>query len=190
MHFRALLPGHNIPVHPQLRPTVFQYLRDRELYHRTVTVFQCRIRGTNTKPELLLRRGLHKRGFRFWLHDRRLPGKPDIVFPKYHAVLFVHGCFWHGHRCHLFRWPSTRAGFWREKLSRNKKVDRRSIAALRKDGWRVGIVWECALKGRTRIPFEQVVGVVRNGDEANTPRWKSAEYLMATLPTTPYSFRK
>lgn len=106
------------------------------------------IRGKNTKPELLLRSGLHRAGFRFRLHDRRLPGKPDLVFPKYRAVIFVHGCFWHGHECRLFRWPKSRAGFWREKIERNRETDKRAEAALVSAGWRCAIVWECALKGK------------------------------------------
>src|SRR3546814_10547828 len=80
------------------------------------------IRSTNTKPEMILRRGLHAAGFRFRLHDRRLPGKPDLVFPRYSAVLFAHGCFWHGHNCHLFRLPATRTDFWAAKIDRNRQV--------------------------------------------------------------------
>ena len=116
------------------------------------------IRSANTTPELILRAGLHRLGFRFRLHQRRLPGCPDLVFPKYHAVLFVHGCFWHGHSCHLFKWPSTRADFWKKKISNNRSVDERAVAALKEDGWRVGTVWECALKGRTRISVDEVIG--------------------------------
>ncbi len=115
------------------------------------------IRGTNTKPELLLRKGLHARGFRFRLHDPALPGKPDIVLPRYRAVIFAHGCFWHGHDCHLFKWPSTRPEFWQTKIGRNRAVDARTDAALAKAGWREGIVWECALKGRTRLQLEEVI---------------------------------
>ncbi|MDB5526055.1 MAG: very short patch repair endonuclease [Rhizobium sp.] len=115
------------------------------------------IRGKNTKPELTLRRGLHAAGFRFRLHDRTLPGKPDIVFPKYKAVLFAHGCFWHGHDCHLFKWPANRADFWRAKIHRNREVDALASAALQEAGWRQGIVWECALKGKARLPIETVL---------------------------------
>ena len=115
------------------------------------------IRATNTKPELMLRRGLHAMGFRFRLHDGKLPGRPDLVFPRYNAVLFAHGCFWHGHDCHLFKWPSTRPEFWQEKIDRNRSVDARSEAALAEAGWRQAIVWECALKGRTRLPLEDVI---------------------------------
>lgn len=115
------------------------------------------IRGTNTKPELMLRRGLHARGFRFRLHDRTLPGKPDIVLPRYRAVILAHGCFWHGHDCHLFKWPSTRPEFWQAKIARNREVDARAEAALADIGWRQGIVWECALKGKARLPLDAVI---------------------------------
>lgn len=115
------------------------------------------IKGTNTKPEMVLRRSLHGLGFRYKLHDKTLPGKPDIVLPRYNAVIFAHGCFWHGHDCHLFRLPSTRPEFWAAKIARNREVDTRSEAALRKLGWRQAIVWECALKGRTRLAFADVI---------------------------------
>lgn len=115
------------------------------------------IRGTNTKPELLLRKGLHALGFRFRLHDRSLPGKPDIVFPRYNAVIFAHGCFWHGHDCHLFKWPTTRPEFWQAKIAGNRAVDERTHAALTEAGWRQAVVWECALKGKTRLPLEDVI---------------------------------
>src|SRR3546814_5856307 len=81
------------------------------------------IRSTNTKPEMILRRGLHAAGFRFRLHDRRLTGKPDLVFPRYSAVLFAHGCFWHGHNCHLFRLPATRTDFWAANINSNRQVE-------------------------------------------------------------------
>ena len=105
------------------------------------------IRGRNTKPEILIRSLLHRQGFRFRLHVRDMPGKPDIVLPRYRAVLFVHGCFWHGHNCPLFKLPGTRPDFWREKIERNQNNDSRAKEALLADGWRVGIIWECALRG-------------------------------------------
>ncbi|HHW4679650.1 MAG TPA: very short patch repair endonuclease [Xylella sp.] len=108
------------------------------------------IRGRNTRPEILIRSLLHRHGFRFRLHVRDLPGKPDIVLPRYHAVVFVHGCFWHGHDCPLFKWPATRPGFWRDKIGRNQTNDNRAKEALLADGWRVGIVWECALRGAAK----------------------------------------
>ena len=114
------------------------------------------IRSKNTKPELILRRGLHALGFRFRLHDRKLPGKPDMVFLRYKAVIFTHGCFWHGHDCNLFKWPSTRPEFWQSKITRNQEKDREVRKALQSDNWRQCLVWECALKGRGRLPLELV----------------------------------
>ncbi len=105
------------------------------------------IHGRNTKPELLIRSLLHRRGFRFRLHAQNLPGKPDIVFPRYRAVVFVHGCFWHGHDCPLFKWPSTRPKFWREKIGRNTRNDALKQKELIAANWRVGVVWECAIRG-------------------------------------------
>jgi DNA mismatch endonuclease (patch repair protein) len=115
------------------------------------------IRSKNTKPELILRRGLHARGLRYTLHSQYLPGRPDLVFPARKAVLFANGCFWHGHECHLFHTPATRPEFWAAKIARNKLVDQRSNAELAANGWRVGVVWECALKGRTRLAIEDVL---------------------------------
>ena len=115
------------------------------------------IRGKDTKPELLIRSELHRRGFRFRVHRSDLPGKPDIVLPKFGAVILVHGCFWHGHDCHLFRWPKTREKFWREKIGSNVARDRKQFGELREAGWRVAIIWECALKGRDRLRPELVV---------------------------------
>ena len=115
------------------------------------------IRGRDTKPELLLRKGLHAMGFRYKLHDKSLPGKPDLVFPRYRAVIFVNGCFWHGHDCHLFKWPKSRKDFWREKIKSNIDRDRLVTSQLKEQGWRVLRVWECALKGRTRIGLDEVL---------------------------------
>ena len=89
------------------------------------------IRGQNTKPELAVRSQLHRIGFRFRVHCRDLPGKPDLVFRKHNAVIFVHGCFWHGHDCHLFRWPTTRSEFWREKINSNIARDHRHLRPWR-----------------------------------------------------------
>ena len=115
------------------------------------------IRGKNTRPELILRRALHAAGFRYRLHDRALPGTPDIILPRYRVVIFVHGCFWHGHDCPLFRWPATRPDFWREKIARNQMADARNEKQLEKLGWRQAIVWECALKGKARRPLADVI---------------------------------
>lgn len=105
------------------------------------------IRSKNTKPEILIRKALHAAGFRFRLHRKGLPGSPDIVLPKYRAVILINGCFWHGHDCRLFKWPKTRPEFWREKIEGNIARDQRNQAELKKLGWRVCILWECELKG-------------------------------------------
>lgn len=104
------------------------------------------IRAKNTKPEMVVRRRLHAMGFRYRLHDRKLPGKPDLVLPKYRSVIFVNGCFWHGHECANFKWPKTREGFWREKIGRNKVNDAKNSASLLALGWRTLVIWECAIK--------------------------------------------
>ena len=115
------------------------------------------IRGKNTRPELIVRKALHARGFRYRLHEKRLPGKPDITFPRHKAVIQVHGCFWHWHHCHLFKWPKTRYEFWSQKIRRNRSRDTETLVDLQNLGWRVLTIWECSLKGRTRIPFNEVV---------------------------------
>ena len=115
------------------------------------------IHNKKTKPELLVRKALFAAGFRYRLHDRKLPGRPDLVLPKYRAVVFVNGCFWHGHQCSLFRWPATRAGFWRDKITGNQERDARNIKKLFEQGWREMVVWECALKGPDKRPLPCVV---------------------------------
>lgn len=115
------------------------------------------IRSRDTKPELLIRKELHARGYRYRLHDKRLPGKPDLVLPKYKAIILVHGCFWHGHNCHLFRWPSSRIDFWKKKIGGNVARNRKDVAELLGQGWRILTVWECALKGKSKVPVEQVI---------------------------------
>jgi DNA mismatch endonuclease (patch repair protein) len=116
-----------------------------------------RIRGRNTALELRIRRGLHAKGLRFRLHRKTLPGKPDLIFPRYQAVVFVHGCFWHGHGCHLSKMPATRSEFWRKKIEGNVARDRKAIAALTESGWRVLVIWECALRGPEKQTEEAVV---------------------------------
>lgn len=120
------------------------------------------IRSKNTKPELLIRKALHAKGARYKLHDINLPGKPDLVFPKYHAALFVNGCFWHGHNCPAFHWPKTRTDFWQDKIGKNIIRDQSTLAALNSSGWRVCTIWECALKGKNRLIFHEVIDSVMN----------------------------
>lgn len=115
------------------------------------------IRGKNTKPELAIRRGLHAMGFRFRLHATNVPGKPDLVLPRFRAAIFVNGCFWHQHDCHLFKMPSTRPEFWQKKIMSTVARDQAVRAALVDSGWRQMVVWECALKGRTRLQLDAVL---------------------------------
>jgi DNA mismatch endonuclease (patch repair protein) len=114
------------------------------------------IKGRNTKPELSVRKALHNAGFRYRLHVTSLPGKPDLVFPRYKAVIFVQGCFWHQHQCAMFHWPTTRIDWWRQKISANRKHDEAVQDKLRELGWRVMLVWECVLKGKHKVPLQQL----------------------------------
>lgn len=106
-----------------------------------------RIKGKDTKPEMIVRRFLHANGFRYRLHVKNLPGRPDIVLPKYRTAIFVHGCFWHGHQhCRYFVIPKTRTDWWLNKIYRNIANDQKSIKALKKEGWKIITLWECQLK--------------------------------------------
>lgn len=113
------------------------------------------IRDRNTKPEMKIRQALHAKGFRYRLHDKKLLGKPDLVLPKYKAVIQINGCFWHGHSCPLFKWPSTRIEFWQNKIEGNIKRDQQNTEKLLEQGWRVLIWWEC--NTRKREVFEVAV---------------------------------
>ncbi|MCH8542308.1 MAG: very short patch repair endonuclease [Alcanivorax sp.] len=117
------------------------------------------IKGKDTLPERMLRSALHKRGLRYRLHYKGLPGKPDMVFPRFRAIILIHGCFWHGHNCHLFKWPGTRQDFWRQKIESNRARDQRNLALYHELGWRTLTVWECSLKGRTKLGIDQVTEI-------------------------------
>lgn len=123
-----------------------------------------RIKGKDTKPEILVRKFLFSKGFRYRLHDKKLPGKPDLVLPKYGSVVFIHGCFWHGHEsCKYFVMPKTRTEWWLDKINGNKKKDAASIALLHKEGWKVITVWECELRpGKREKTFESLIDKLRN----------------------------
>jgi DNA mismatch endonuclease (patch repair protein) len=127
-----------------------------------------RIRGRDTKPEMFLRRGLHARGLRFRLHRRDLPGSPDLVFPSHRAIIFVHGCFWHGHDCPLSKTPATSSDFWVAKMARNVERDRKAVTELLESHWRVLIMWECSIRGPGRLLEGDVLGqaeaFVRNAE--------------------------
>lgn len=114
------------------------------------------IKNKDTKPETLIRKALHAQGFRFRLHIKTLPGNPDIVLPKYKIAIFVNGCFWHGHHCHLSKTPKTRTEFWLTKISGTISRDALSQHMLMAAGWRVAVIWECAVKGRNKQPLQSL----------------------------------
>lgn len=124
----------------------------------------ARIRGRDTAPERQMRSLLWRSGLRFRLHGKNLPGKPDIVLPKWKTVVLVHGCFWHAHRhCRLFQLPGTRADFWRQKLESNRERDVRTVSELNRLSWRVGVVWECALRENPKATASLLLTWIRSG---------------------------
>lgn len=118
------------------------------------------IKGKDTKPEVIIRKKLHALGFRFRLHSKELPGKPDIVLKKYRAIILVNGCFWHGHDCHLYRLPKSNTEFWKKKIESNIKRDEQNMKLYKELGWRVLVIWECTLKGRTRRDHDKVMQTI------------------------------
>lgn len=130
------------------------------------SALMSRIRGKDTKIELEVRHGLHALGFRYRLGGAGLPGRPDIVLPKYRTVVFVHGCFWHGHSCHLFRLPKTRPDFWSAKIDANRERDHRQTCLLEEAGWNVETVWECELRARSTEQRGEVI--IALGDRIRT----------------------
>lgn len=127
------------------------------------------IKGKDTKPELVLRRALHSRGFRYRLHTKNLPGRPDLVFPKHHAIVFVHGCFWHRHEgCRYTTIPSTRQEFWQAKFTANVARDEAVRDKLLEGGWRIATVWECALRkpDQINVTTDLLSAWLRSNDKA------------------------
>ena len=115
----------------------------------------------NTGAELLLRRALHKIGLRYRLHDRSLPGSPDLVFNRFSAVVFVHGCYWHSHGCYRSTVPKSGREFWTEKFRANRSRDKKNVSDLKKRGWRVLTIWECALRGKMAQPSLAIAEAVQ-----------------------------
>lgn len=127
---------------------------------KTRSYNMSRIRSKDTGPEMVVRRFLHRQGFRYKLHDKTLPGKPDIVLPKYRTVIFVHGCFWHGHEgCRYYVVPKTRNEWWLNKINHNKLKDDIVMDSLTSQGWRVIVIWECSTKGQ--MNHEHLIGVAK-----------------------------
>ncbi len=119
------------------------------------------IRSRDTQPEMIVRRHLHGLGFRYRIAPRALPGKPDLVLPKHRAVIFVHGCFWHGHSgCRFSTVPATRTEFWTDKIASNRARDRVKQAQLQASDWRIAVVWECALKADQGATLRQLVAFI------------------------------
>lgn len=129
----------------------------------------AKVGSKDTRPELVIRRGLHAQGFRYRLHDSKLPGKPDLVFPRYKAVIFVNGCFWHGHGCPRCRLPSSNTEYWNGKIARNVARDKVNRQLLLAEGWRVLTVWECALAGKEKRKLKEVLA-------------RASEWLLSTKP--------
>lgn len=128
------------------------------------SALMSRIKGKNSSPELLVRRLLWRAGLRFRLHVRELPGRPDIVLPRWHVAVFVHGCFWHLHKeCRYSQLPTTRPDFWKNKLEANRERDLRNTSALLASGWRVAVVWECAVRADATMSVQLLQEWIRSG---------------------------
>jgi DNA mismatch endonuclease (patch repair protein) len=144
------------------------------------------IRDKNTKPEMVLRKALHGDGFRYRLHDKTLPGKPDLVFPRYDAVVLVHGCFWHGHAgCKYFKIPATRRDFWLAKINANAARDTRDLAALEACGWRVAAVWECSTRHAPELVVEELKRWLAGNERRIDISWNGSDLEVATPPPRP-----
>lgn len=142
-----------------------------------------RIGTKNTEPELKIRRGLHRRGFRYRLHHNKLPGKPDIVLPRHNVVILVHGCFWHGHQgCRYFRIPRSNPEFWEAKIQKNRDRDARQVDQLVGLGWRVSVIWECATRNYTA---EELVDKIAGWISGNKKRDEIAENTGASAEMEP-----
>ena len=145
---------------------------DKEMRSRIMSS----VRQKNTGAETALRSVLHGAGLRYRLHDRTLPGSPDLVFPKHRALIFVHGCYWHSHGCYKSTVPKSRRQFWQDKFKANRERDQRNVRLLREEGWRVLIVWECILKGKTAEPAENVANAVK--------AWLKSDETLGEIPMT------
>lgn len=145
------------------------------------------IRAKNTRPEMIIRKGLHARGFRYSLHPKGLPGKPDIVMPKWHVAIFIHGCFWHGHGCYLSKRPASNAAFWESKLTANRRRDELVKQQLAAAGWRTATVWECATRGRLAREhlsclIDKLATWIRDQDEQPTLEIAGSDLLVLSSP--------
>ena len=139
------------------------------------------VRRENTSPEIILRSVLHKSGLRYRLHDKDLPGSPDMVFTRFRAVIFVHGCFWHSHGCYKSSIPESRHSFWKSKFQTNRDRDERNIKLLHNQGWRVMVVWQCALNGKHAYSSDVVVSCVKDWLQSSESFWQIPEFLFDSV---------
>lgn len=119
-----------------------------------------RITGKDTEPEIKIRKTLHGLGYRYSLHKKNLPGKPDIYLRKYNGLIEINGCYWHGHDCHFFKWPENNKEFWKNKIRRTKERDRNNFKKLQNMGYRLLVIWECAITGKTSLDFEMLIDYI------------------------------
>lgn len=138
----------------------------------TRSYIMSKIHSKDTKPELIVRKALFAKGFRYRIHDKRLPGKPDIVLPKYKTVIFVNGCFWHGHddNCPIYKPPKSNVEFWQTKIRNNKQRDIKNIELLEEMGWKVITVWECSLRGHKKEKLLHFILKLSNDIKTNIKR--------------------
>ena len=135
------------------------------------------VKRENTSPEIILRSCLHKAGFRYRLHNKCLPGSPDIVLSRYRAVILVHGCFWHSHGCYKSSIPKSRHSFWKNKLQTNRERDERNIQSLNEQDWRVMVVWQCALSGKQAYSSNLILSFVKDWLHSSESVVQIPEYI-------------
>lgn len=143
------------------------------------------IRHRDTKPELFVRKALHAKGFRYRVNVKTLAGTPDVALPKHRAVIFIHGCFWHGHGCHLFKLPKTNTKFWQNKIENNFKRDIISQGNLMEEGWKIAVVWECALKGPSRLSTDTLIDQL--SDWITSSQIQTIEFLGIAIEGVPHT---
>jgi DNA mismatch endonuclease, patch repair protein len=149
---------------------MFKFLDMADVHSKEIRSYNMsRIRAKDTKPELLVRKFLFAHGFRYRIHDKRLPGKPDIVLPRYKTVIFIHGCFWHGHEgCRYFVVPKTRTNWWLKKINGNRDTDQRHLLSLNDQGWKVLTIFECELKSELKEKtLNQLINNIKRGNTGN-----------------------
>jgi len=144
---------------------------------KTRSRIMARVGHRDTGPEILLRSALHKAGFRYRLHAGDLPGRPDLVFPRFRAVIFIHGCFWHFHGCPRSTVPKSRREYWKAKFETNRTRDKRSVELLKERGWRALVVWECALVGKRLVSLDETVERVQS--------WLMGDGEFRQIPASP-----